>query len=279
MERLRNTLELAKVSWRVLMKDRELLWLPVMSMVASLILLAVLAIPSFAMLDSGTVDPVTGEQAFNPAIAVLGIIGLMGLSIIAVFFNGALVAGAYERMSGGDPTVSSSVSKASRHIGGLVPWAIATATVGLILQAIRERAGFLGNIVTSIAGAAWELVTFLVVPAIIIDDLGAVDGVKRSGSLLKQTWGENIAARVGFGLLGFAAALPLIVVVGLFVASGVTVMIVLGVIIAVVGIVLLSAVLTSLNAIFQTALYLYATTGQVPSDFAGTNLSNTFTQK
>ena len=75
------------------------------------------------------------------------------------------------------------------------------------------------------------------------------------------------------------AAIPLVVIVGLFVASGVTVMIVLGVVIAVIGIVLLSAVLTSLNAIFQTALYLYATSGQVPSDFAGTSLSNTFTQK
>ncbi|NOX28888.1 MAG: hypothetical protein GXP35_02370 [Actinobacteria bacterium] len=279
MARIRNTIELGKVSWRVLMKDRELLWLPVMSVFASLILLGVLAIPAWGMLDSGTIDAVTGEESFNPAIAILGLIAAMGLSMIAVFFNGALVAGAYERMTGGDPTVRSSISRAAKHLGGLMPWAILTATVGLILQALRERAGFIGKMVISLAGAAWEIVTFLVVPAIIIDDLGAIDGVKRSGQLLKTTWGENLAARVGFGILGIVAAIPLILVVVLLFATGMTVLIVLAVIIAVIGVVALSAVLTSLNAIFQTALYMYATTGQTPSDFDGTSLANSFGQK
>ncbi len=277
MERIRNAMELAKISWRVLMKDRELLWLPVLSMAISLVVIGVFAAMAFAM--PGSTDAVTGEEQLSPAVAVIGILGALALSVVAVFFNGALVAGAHERMTGGDPTVSSAIGRASSHLGGLVPWALLTATVGLILQAIRERAGFLGNIVTSIAGAAWELITFLVVPAIIIDDLGAVDGIKRSGNLLKQTWGENIAARVGFGLLGFVAFIPLAIVVVLLAATGITAMIVLAVIVAVVGIVLLSAVLTSLNAIFQTALYLYATTGTVPSDFAGSSLPNSFAPK
>lgn len=277
MERIRNAMELAKVSWRVLMKDRELLWLPVISMAISLVVIGVFAALAFAM--PGTTDAATGEEQLNPAVAVIGILGALALSVVAVFFNGALVSGAHERMTGGDPTVSSAIGRASSHLGGLVPWALLTATVGLILQAIRERSGFLGNIVTSIAGAAWELITFLVVPAIIIDDLGAVDGIKRSGSLLKQTWGENIAARVGFGLLGFVAVIPLVIVVALLIATGVTALIVVGVVIAVVGVVLLSAVLTSLNAIFQTALYLYATTGRVPSDFEGSPLPNAFAPK
>ena len=277
MERIRNAMELAKISWRVLMKDRELLWLPVLSMAISLVVIGVFAALAFTM--PGSTDAVTGEEQLSPAVAVIGILGALALSVVAVFFNGALVAGAHERMTGGDPTVSSAIGRASSHLGGLVPWALLTATVGLILQAIRERAGFLGNIVTSLAGAAWELITFLVVPAIIIDDLGAVDGIKRSGNLLRQTWGENIAARVGFGLLGFVAFIPLAIVVVLLAATGITAMIVLAVIVAVVGIVLLSAVLTSLNAIFQTALYLYATTGTVPSDFVGSSLPNSFAPK
>lgn len=274
MGRIKNTIELAKVSWGVLMKDRELLWIPVLSMLASLGLLIVLAIPAFAMLDTSSAD-----ESVNPGIAFIGLLAALGMSMIAVFFNGALVGAAHDRMTGGDPTVSSAISTATSRLGGLVPWALITATVGLILQAIRERSGALGNIVTSIAGAAWEVVTFLVIPSIIIDNLGAVEGVKRSGQLLKTTWGENIAARVGFGLVGFVAALPLLLIVGLLVASGSTVLTVVGIAIAVVGFALISVVMTALNAIFQTALYMYATTGETPADFRGTGLPNSFERK
>ncbi|MEZ5281610.1 MAG: DUF6159 family protein [Acidimicrobiales bacterium] len=271
MGRIRNTLELAKVSWRVLMQDRELLWIPVLSMVASLVLLAVLAVPAFAMLDTTSAD-----DSVSPGLAFIGLLAALGMSIIAVFFNGALVGAAHDRMTGGDPTVSSAISTAVSRLGGLVPWALITATVGLVLQAIRERSGALGRIVTGIAGAAWEVVTFLVIPAIVIDGLGAVDGVKRSGALLKRTWGENLAARVGFGLVGFLAALPLLVIVALLVSSGSTALLVVGIVIAVVGFALISVVMTALNAIFQTALYMYATTGETPSAFRGTGLPQTF---
>ena len=92
----------------------------------------------------------------------------------------------------------------------MIPWALLTATVGLVLQALRDRAGRLGDFVIGLIGLAWDVATFLVVPAIVIDDHGAWDGVKQSGSLLRQTWGENLAARVGFGLLGFLAVIPAI---------------------------------------------------------------------
>ncbi|MCP3938967.1 MAG: hypothetical protein GY708_26775 [Actinomycetia bacterium] len=274
MDRIKNTIELAKVSWQVLMHDRELLWIPVLSMFASLGLLIVLAIPAFAMLDTSS-----SEESVSPGVAFVGLLAALGLSVIAVFFKGALVAAAHDRMTGGDPTVSNAISRATKHIAGLVPWALLTATVGLILQAIRERSGILGRIVTNIAGAAWEIVTFLVIPAIIIDDMGAIDGVKRSGQLLKRTWGENLAARVGFGLVGFAAAIPLILVVVLLAASGSTALLVVGIAIAVVGFALISVVLTALNAIFQTALYMYATTGETPTAFRGTSLAQSFVHK
>ena len=41
-----------------------------------------------------------------------------------------------------------------------------------------------------------------------LEDLGPDHALKRSGTLFKQTWGENIVAQLGFGLLGFVALLP-----------------------------------------------------------------------
>ncbi|MEM7141615.1 MAG: DUF6159 family protein [Actinomycetota bacterium] len=275
MGRISNTIELAKVSWSVLKKDRELLWIPVLSFLASVVVLAVLLVPTLALIDTSSSTGSGDETSVDPALAVVGIVATLAMSVISVFFNGALVAGAHERLSGGDPTVSSAMRRAMNRIGGLLPWALLTGTVGMILRSLRERAGWLGQLLLSGVGFAWELASFLVVPAIVIDEHGAIDGLKRSGGLLRQTWGENIAARVGFGLLGFLAILPGIALVAIMGALGGAAL-VAGIVIAVLYIALVVVVMTALNAVFQTALYLYASSGTVPVDFADSNLRNSF---
>jgi len=273
MGRISNTIALAKVSWRVLRKDRELLLIPVLSFLASIAVLALIWLPTLSAIDTSALE---GEREDPGAVLlVVGIITAMALSIITVFFNGALVAGAHERLSGGDPTVRSAVGRAFSRLPGLLPWAILTGTVGLILQAVRERAGWLGRFVVNMVGMAWKTATFLVVPAIVIDDHGAISGLKASAALLKRTWGENIAARVGFGLLGFVAIIPAVLVV---VATGALggAALVLGILVSVPYLALVVVVLTALNAVFQTALYLYATTGSVPTGFDDSNLQASF---
>jgi len=276
MGRISNTIALAKVSWRVLRKDRELLVIPVLSFLASIAALALIWLPTLSAVD--TSDLAGGSEDPGVILLVVGVITAMALSIISVFFNGALVAGAYERLSGGDPTVRSALGRAVSRLPGLLPWAILTGTVGLVLQAVRERAGWLGRFVVNMVGMAWETATFLVVPAVVIDDHGAVSGLKASASLLKRTWGENIAARVGFGLLGFIAIIPAVVVVAAAGALGGAAL-VLGILVAVPYVALLVVVLTALNAVFQTALYLYATTGSIPTGFADSNLQASFSTR
>ena len=276
MGRIRNTFELAKLSWGVLKSDRELLTLPVLSFLVSAAVLIPLVFVALATASTGSGG--SEETTASPAMAIVAIVAALGLSVISVFFNGALVAGAHERLTGGDPTVGSAIRKAFSRIAGLVPWAILTATVGLILRALRDRAGWAGQFVINMIGIAWELATFLVVPAIIIDDKGAWDGVKASGSLLKSTWGENLAARVGFGLLGFVAILPVILVVAVLGSLGGAGLI-LGIVVGVAWVGLVVVVMTALNAVFQTALYLYATSGMAPSGFEGSSIGESFSRR
>ena len=165
------------------------------------------------------------------------------------------------------------------RIHRLLPWAIVVATVNLVLQAIESRAGALGRFVIGFIGMAWRVVTFLVVPILVFENIGPVDAVKRSATLFKKTWGENLAAQVGFGLLGFVAIIPAIIIAGLLIATGVAPLIVLGIIAAVVWIGLASIAISTLNGIFQTALYRYAADGTIPAAFAGTGLEGSFTQK
>ena len=103
----------------------------------------------------------------------------------------------------------------------------------------------------------------------------ATRATRASAALLKRTWGENIAARVGFGLLGFVAIIPAVLVVGATGALGGAAL-VLGILVAVPYLALVVVVLTALIAVFQTALYLYATTGSVPTGFDDANLQASF---
>jgi len=274
--RISNTIGLAKVSWGVLRKDRELLFIPVLSFLVSIIVLAVLWVPTLLSIDTAGL---AGETSEIPSIVpVVGVLSALALGVVSVFFTGALVAGAHERLTGGDPTVGSALGRATARLPGLLPWALLTATVGLVLQALRERAGGLGRFVVGMIGMAWDVATYLVIPAIVIDGHGPVSGLKTSAAHLKRTWGENIAARVGFGLLGFLAILPVALLLFVTGALG-SAAFVVGIVFAVVWVATVMVVLSALGAVFQTALYLYATTGTIPTGFEQSSLSESFRTK
>ena len=281
MGRIRNTLRLARTSWDVLQKDRELALLPVISFVLTIVVLAVFVVPGLLAVDWDTVDSANGsDEPAIPALSyVLFLLGGAGAAIVNVFFVGALVAGAHERLSGGDPTVRSAIDRAFQRIPGLVPWALLSFTVINILRALRDRLGWVGNLIFGAVEVAFDVAAFLTIPAIVIDEKGAVDGFKTSASLLRSTWGENIAARVGFGLLGIVAVLPVVVLAVLLGALGSTIVTVLGIAIAVVYIGVAFAVISAMSGIFQAALYLYATTGTAPEGFENADLGSSFAPK
>ncbi|MFO7779368.1 MAG: DUF6159 family protein [Nitriliruptoraceae bacterium] len=258
MEKLRNTLSLARSSWSVLQADKELLLLPLLSGIASAIVAASLLVP--LVLTGGA------DQEPTTLGYVLLFVMYVVLAYVTIFFNAALVAGAHERLHGGDPTVASALRAAASHAGRILPWAIVSATVSVVLQVVQQRGGLAGRGVAGIAGLAWSLITFLVIPVIVIEGLGVGDAVKRSSALFKQTWGENVAARVGFGLLGFLLALPAVLLVVVGFAAG-TVGGGIAIAVAVVWLLAVTLVMASLNSIFQTALYLYAAEREVPSGY------------
>lgn len=258
MGRVANTWRLTKTSWSLLKQDRELLWLPVLSMLTILAIVAAAAVVGFV---TGSFDADGGAESLGGSALVLGLVFAFVATATVVFFEGALVAGAHERMTGGDPTVRSAMSKAASRLPSLLGWALITMTVGLVLRFLRERLGWLGQMLTFLAEAAWGVATYLVVPAIIIDDFRSFAGVKQSMSLVKRTWGENLISQAGFGLLGFVLALPVVLVAVLIAALVPGVGTVVGIVVGVAGVLAISVVIGALGQYFKTALYEYATDG------------------
>jgi Family of unknown function (DUF6159) len=275
MGRFERSMNLAKASWVVLKGERELAWFPVLSMVTSLAVAGVFALGIWATIGKET--GVDGQVSHSPNVATFLLIFCLyiALAFVQTYFLAGLCAGANERLQGRPTSVGTALAVANTRLHRILPWAVLSATVTIVMQAIENRAGILGRIVVSLLNFAWTVLTFLVVPVIVFEDLGAIDALKRSGTLLKQTWGENVIAQIGLGVLGFVVAIPAMLLFVLGTAAGgvfIVVGIALGVIVLVVG----SVILNALSGIYRTALYRYAVDGRVPDAFAGADLENAF---
>ena len=280
MKTIRRSIELMKQSWAVLKHDRELIWLPVISALVAGIVAAIILIPVGLSQDwdavSGTGESASQQVGGGVYLAIAGL--TLALAFISIFFRAALVSGAHERMMGGDPTVRSAIAGALERLPKLFGWAVNTTIVGSILRAMEQRAGLLGRIVVNMVGMAWAVTTFLVIPVIVIENSGAVDSTKRSVALFRHTWGENLSAQVGFGLIGFLAFIPIVILAAIGATIGTLLGFVLIAVAVMAGIALIT-VLSALGAIFQTALYHYAVGTELAAELDATMLRDSFARK
>lgn len=265
-------MEIAKASWAVLKSDKQLVWLPVLSFLATVVVAGVLA----GLVFLTRAHDATGHTRIGPAGYVVGVVGYFAIAFVGVYFLGALVAAADEVLRGGHPTVGTALQASNQRLHRLLPWAILTATVTIILNAIERNGGWVGRIVGSLLGLAWSVLTFLTVPIIMLEDLGPGNALKRSKELFTKTWGENLMLNFGLGALGFLVMLPAFAVAAIGVATGVTAIIVIAVAVAIAWFAVAQAVIAALSGIFRAALYRYAADGVVPVPFQGTALPQAF---
>jgi len=168
--RLSNSWELVKASAAVLRSDKELVVFPIVSAIGVLIVTATFAVPLFL---AGLFDQMyTDGHGLQPLGMLVAFLFYLVQYFVIFFANTALVGAAMIRLDGGDPTVGDGFRIAMRRAGPILGYALISATVGLILRTIAERAGILGRLVISLIGLAWNLATYLVVPVLAAEDVG-----------------------------------------------------------------------------------------------------------
>jgi hypothetical protein len=121
------------------------------------------------------------------------------------------------------------------------------------------------------------------VPILVSRDIGPVDAVKESATLLKKTWGENIIGNAGMGLVFFVFYLGVIGIGMVFAfgaaQTGNATLIILPTAILVLAVITLALVHTALQGVYSAALYRYATDGNVGDEFSGALLGEAFRPK
>lgn len=271
---LGNTWKIVKISWRVLLKDKELLWFPVMSGVGVLIVIAIAAGVFGAM---GTFERLgsSGEAQTQTGDVIVGLLALFGAFFMINYFNAALIGAARHRLKGGDPDLGTGFSAVNRHLPAVLGWTAISVVIFLILQYLRNRqSGFLYDLIVGIIGAVWAYMTFFVIPVLIVEGVGPIEAIKRSAGYFRRTWGEQLASNFGFGILrigvGIIAAVPIALIASISPIAA----IIIGVPVIGIGF----AAVQALEGIFKAALYEYVAEGVQPQFFDRETLAGAYSQ-
>ena len=276
---IRNSWALIKASVGVLRADKELVVFPILSGLVGLVVLASFIFPS---LLSGFFDTFLGGGLRGLGLLV-GLSFYSVQSFVALFANSALIGAAMIRLEGGNPTVRDGFRIASKHIGAILIFSFFSGTVGFVLRILARKGKGLGRLGAAIGGLAWNMVTYLVLPVLVVEEIHPVEAIIRSATLLKKTWGEQIVVNLStdaiFGLpkLAVFGLLVLVVFQGLPFGSPVVFAVVIALL--VVALLLLGLVESTLKGIYVAAVYRYAAQGEVGGFFSEEVVKGAFRPK
>ena len=252
-------------SFTVLKSDKELMWLPILSAIFCLTAtVIILGIGLIWVLPPGVPiprDPVA-QKELSKQMAPFFFLFYIATYSVSSYFNVALVSIASNRLDGGNATLNDGLQVAWMRKWSIFQWALFAATIGMLIQMFDRRAGVLGRIFTRLAGAAWSIASFFVIPLLAAENISPVDALLKSGQIVRKRWGEQIAGGLSFGIIFVLLALPAIALPIMGARLGQREMIA-GLAAMVVYWVLLGIINSAAQGIFVAALYRYATDQKV----------------
>jgi uncharacterized membrane protein len=292
-DKIARSWALSKASWSVLRSDKQLVLFPLLSSVSCLLVLASFAAPVAALVDWSAVKAALESKNNNNQqqvqlvttpvyYVILFAFYFVNFTVIA-FFNAALIACAMRKFEGEEATMSTGLRVAASRFPQILGWAALNSTIGVILRMIADNSGIVGRIVIGLIGFVWTIATYFVVPVLVVEKIGPIDAIKRSGAIIKKNWGESLVVNAGLGALSFVgfllALIPLAIGIALTVQTGSAAPVIIGVAAMVLMLIALALITSTLQVILIAALYRFAATGLVPEHFDGGLLRQVFRDK
>ena len=283
---IRNSQIMVKANWTIIRKSRKLLVKPILA----LLLYALVCAGLWFALDTYTplFDPGTGIQQRITLIAGASLSAGLAIGIISILIQGVMVSAIYKLIAGSDLSAYGTRGTVFKRIIGLFSWAVIATIAGPLLRVVSWAARGnqhrrLNRAVMHTIGE-WNAISYLVVPSIVIENVGSFKSITRSKKLLRSTWGEYLTARISFGWFAFALIFPVLIIGSAFGILSVwdtmlshlpklpfqiptlpsqlstlppelSIFVAGFVVVWVIGVVI---IFTTLNAVYETVLYLYA---------------------
>ena len=283
-EMLGKSIHITRLTFRAIGQDKEMLVFTALGSIFSLLFVVLM---TFSLISHNQAAEFTSFEGAMGVQFIHYFLIYLGTALSATFFNTCVVYTAKTRFNGGDATFMDSLKFAVSRIHVILAWSLIAATVGVLLRMIESAAyrtgpagAIIGRTFTRIMGAIWGIITIFVVPAMVYDNTGPFKAIRKSFTTVKKTWGDNLLRYVTFGALS-----SLLLIVGWVMILILTVSMVIGIGdigntigfgLAVLYTICIAVLFSTATVVYNTALYQYATTGDVPRPFTHWEMRNAF---
>jgi membrane-anchored glycerophosphoryl diester phosphodiesterase (GDPDase) len=262
-----------KEAWQMAFKDKDLIKPSIMALFAGLIV-SVIFIP--LMVGAGFLTGGDNSLVGQVALFVLGAVMVFIQYTVGYIFSAMTVYLVYGYLAEGDGVMSKAWAVVKRDFFDLMSLAAASTAVNLLKNAIRGKGRSVGrNFFSGLIDTVWTEASFLILPAMVIEDINLKNALKRAGNIIKNnlllvgisTVGvKTVNGLIGFLLgalgigLGFGVGFGIITITNASVLAtfGLVSGIGLGVFIAGIFIMVATVVTSYTTTAYHTCLYLWA---------------------
>jgi len=260
-----------KQAWQMVLADKDLIKPSIITLFAGFIVSIIFIIP---MAAAGFL---LGGDAFilgRIILFVMGTLLIFSQFSITYLFSSMTIYLIYGYLSDGDGRMDKAWSVVKRDWLDILSLSAASTFVNVIKGLIKGKGKSGGrNLLAGFLDTAWTEAAFLILPAMVIEDINLKDGLKRAGAIIKNnlllvgisTVGvKAVTSLIGFLLggtgiaLGFGIGLGIVSITGPASTFGWVSGISLGVIVASVFIMVASVASSYTSTAYHTCLYLWA---------------------
>lgn len=278
---------ITKQAWGVIKSNPYMLAFPVVGAALSMLAVVLVGGAGLGIVGIGEVEQSVQDGETSTFTTVVGIatlaIGIYLATLITQIFMGGLVKCADEELQGRDSSFGAGLSASFSRLRPLMGWAAIETAVGWLIQMVQGNGGndnalvaILRAVLASLMAVAWSVITFFVLPMIILRGKGPLQAIKESVVLIRRTWGMSIAGgvRIG-GLIFLIAVLPSLLLTVLGVVLAIAGSAPLGIPLATIGVLVFIAaqvLVSAMRAIFSVAMLHYVEDGSVVGPFGADEL-------
>lgn len=142
-------------------------------------------------------------------------LGLIALYFIDYFCAGMTVSLIHDQVTTQQVSLGAAFKRTLKSTFGILIFATVSGMIDWIASYARDRGGIVGSIILGIVRLVWTTATYVVMPAMVIEELGFFGAFKRSKELMK-----NDPTQVGIGVIGLELIVTLIWIVAMPIAYG-----------------------------------------------------------
>jgi hypothetical protein len=259
-----------KQAWQMAAKDRDLIKPSIYALFAGFIVSIIFIVP---MAGAGFL---IGGSTRGGQVLMFGLGALMIFAQFSVgyLFSAMTVYLVYGYLAEGDGRMDKAWEIVRRDWLDILSLAAASTAVNLLKSAVRGKGNRGGrNMLAGLIDTVWTEAAFLILPAMVIEDINIKDALGRAGNIVKNNLLlvgiSTVGVKAVNGLIGFllgATGIALGLGVGLGIVSltgpdqilGLATGIGLGVIIAGIFIMIATIITTYTSTAYHTCLYLWA---------------------